>query len=270
MQVARKRARHSDEPSVLLSCRLLDQVRSIVSHQVAPMKILVLTGAGISAESGVPTFRGSDGLWEGHRIEEVATPEAFQRNPELVHKFYNARRRNLLDDSIAPNPAHIALAAFENRHPGEFLLVTQNIDNLHQRAGSRNVLPMHGELLKARCSLTGDVIDWHDDLGIDTAHPSEPDLIGTLRPHIVWFGEMPMGLDDIAAFAEDCDLFIAIGTSAVVYPAAGIVQCTPASCRRVEINLDDTPQSDKFELTIRGKASIEVPKFLESIQPLGE
>lgn len=234
------------------------------------MKILVLTGAGISAESGVPTFRGSDGLWEGHQIEEVATPEAFQRNPELVHKFYNARRRNLLEESIAPNPAHIALAEFESCHPDEFLLVTQNIDNLHQRAGSRNVLSMHGELLKARCTLTGDVIDWHDDLGVDSHHPSEPDLVGTLRPHIVWFGEMPMGLERIAAFAEDCDLFIAIGTSAVVYPAAGIVQSTSDSCRRVEINLDETPQSDQFDLTIRGKASIEVPKFLGSLRSQGK
>ncbi|MCA9139215.1 MAG: NAD-dependent deacylase [Planctomycetales bacterium] len=233
------------------------------------MKILVLTGAGISAESGVPTFRGSDGLWEGHRVEQVATPEAFHQNPELVHKFYNMRRRKLLEESIKPNAAHIALAEFEGRHQGEFLLVTQNIDDLHQRAGSRNVLPMHGELLKARCGLTGEVFDWRDDLGIDTPHPSEPDLIGALRPHIVWFGEMPMGLERIASFAQDCDLFIAIGTSAVVYPAAGIVQSTPATCRRVEINLDDTPQSDKFDITIRGKASIEVPKFLNSLATPG-
>lgn len=230
------------------------------------MKILVLTGAGISAESGIPTFRGDDGLWEGHRIEDVATPEAFERNPKLVQEFYNGRRRALLGESIRPNAAHIALAEFEQQHDGDFLLVTQNIDDLHQRAGTENILPMHGELLKARCTLTGELIPWRDDLSAATPHPNQPDLVGTLRPHVVWFGEMPIGLDQIADFAADCDLFIAIGTSAVVYPAAGIVQSTPPSCRRVEINLDETPQSDKFETTIRGKASIEVPEFLGTLR----
>lgn len=230
------------------------------------MNVLVLTGAGISAESGIPTFRGDDGLWEGHRVEDVATPEGFRRDAARVHAFYNKRRRTLIDGSICPGPAHIALAEFERQHSGEFLLVTQNIDDLHQRAGSRNVLPMHGELLKARCMLTGDILDWKDDLSVETARPDEPDLVGTLRPHVVWFGEIPFGMDQIFAFAERCDLFIAIGTSAVVYPAAGIVASTPPTCRRVEINLDDTPQSSRFETTIRGKASVEVPRFLESLR----
>jgi len=229
------------------------------------MKVLVLTGAGISAESGIPTFRGDDGLWEGHHIEDVATPEAFERNPALVHEFYNLRRRKLLEESIQPNAAHVALADFERQHNDHFLLVTQNIDDLHQRAGSKNILPMHGELLKARCTLTGDLIPWRDDLSVSTPHPTEPDLVGTLRPHVVWFGEMPLGLDRIAAFAEDCDLFLAVGTSAVVYPAAGIVQSTASTCRRVEINLDQTPQSDKFDTTIRGHASEQVPAFLSAL-----
>ncbi len=229
------------------------------------MKVLVLTGAGISAESGIPTFRGDDGLWEGHPIDEVATPEGFRRNPALVHEFYNLRRRKLLDSSIQANAAHVALAEFERRHEGEFLLVTQNIDDLHQRAGSRNVLPMHGELLKARCALTDDVIEWREDLSVDTVRPDEPDLVGTLRPHVVWFGEMPFGMERIAEFAADCDLFLAIGTSGVVYPAAGIVQSTPGTCRRVEINLDDTPQSPHFHESIRGRACVEVPRFLNSI-----
>jgi NAD-dependent deacetylase len=229
------------------------------------MKVLVLTGAGISAESGIPTFRGDDGLWEGHPIDDVATPEGFRRNPALVHEFYNLRRRKLLDPAIQPNAAHVALAEFEQRHAGEFLLVTQNIDDLHQRAGSRNVLPMHGELLKARCTLTEDIVDWREDLSIDTVRPDEPDLVGTLRPHVVWFGEMPFGMERIAEFAADCDLFLAIGTSGVVYPAAGIVQSTPGTCRRVEINLDDTPQSPHFQQSIRGRASVEVPRFLHSI-----
>jgi NAD-dependent deacetylase len=229
------------------------------------MKVLVLTGAGISAESGIRTFRGDDGLWEGHRLENVATPEAFRRNPNLVHDFYNARRRALQTPSIRPNAAHLALAEFESRSDDRFLLVTQNIDNLHQRAGSKHVLPMHGELLKARCTLTGEIIPWSDDLTVSTPHPTDPNRVGTLRPHVVWFGEVPIGLDEIAEFAKDCDLFLAIGTSAVVYPAAGIVQCTPSHCRRVEINLDATPQSDKFDTTIRGKASVEVPAFLASL-----
>jgi NAD-dependent deacetylase len=230
------------------------------------MKVLVLTGAGISAESGIPTFRGPDGLWEGHRVEEVATPQAFERDPVLVHRFYNLRRKALQEQSIQPNAAHFALAEFERDHDDEFLLVTQNIDNLHQRAGSQNVLPMHGELLKARCTLTGDIIDWCDDLSVQTIRPDEPDLVGTLRPHVVWFGEMPFGLEQIADFAAKCDLFLAIGTSAVVYPAAGIVEATKDTCRRVEINLDPTPQSSKFQDTIRGRASEEVPKFLSRLR----
>ena len=229
------------------------------------MKIMVLTGAGISAESGIPTFRDANGLWEGHNVEEVATPQAFESDPVLVHRFYNLRRRKLLEESIQPNAAHRALAQLEADHDDEFFLVTQNIDDLHVRAGSRNVLPMHGELLKVRCEQTDDVFEWREDLSTETPHPTRSDLRGTLRPHIVWFGEMPFGLEQIEAFARRCDLFVAIGTSAVVYPAAGIVQATRSDCRRVEINLDDTPQSDRFDTTIRGKATIEVPKFLATL-----
>lgn len=231
------------------------------------MNVLVLTGAGISAESGVPTFRGNDGLWEGRRLEEVATPQAFERNPELVQEFYNQRRRKLLEPSIRPNAAHHALADFERQHvDGDFLLVTQNIDDLHQRAGSQNILPMHGELLKARCLDSADLFDWTDDLTLQTPHPNDAGSLGRLRPHVVWFGEMPIGLERIEAAASQADVFIAIGTSAVVYPAAGIVQATPSHCRKVEINLDDTPQSIAFDDWIRGPASLEVPKFLESLR----
>lgn len=230
------------------------------------MNVLVLTGAGISAESGIPTFRDANGLWRNHRPEELATPEAFERSPELVHQFYNERRRKLLDPTIKPNAAHEALAEFERTHAGEFLLVTQNVDNLHQRAGSRNVLPMHGELLKARCTRSGATFDWPDDLSVTTPHPTDPSRIGQLRPHIVWFGEMPFGLDVIEQAARRADVFISIGTSAVVYPAAAIVQWTQPACRRVEINLQDTPQSAAFDESLRGIASQEVPKFLQSLQ----
>ena len=232
------------------------------------MKVLVLTGAGISAESGIPTFRGSDGLWEGHDIEDVATPTGFARDPELVHTFYNQRRRFLQQESVQPNPAHLALAAFERDSDDDFLLVTQNIDNLHQRAGSRNVLAMHGELLKARCTRTGQTFDWKDDLTTSTPHPQhqrDRDWDGCLRPHVVWFGEMPIGLETIDAAARNADVFLAIGTSGVVYPAAGIVQATRADCRRIEINLDDTPASPSFNEVLRGKASELVPQCLASL-----
>jgi NAD-dependent deacetylase len=230
------------------------------------MKVLVLTGAGISAESGIPTFRGSDGLWEGQRLEDVATPEAFERDPVLVHDFYNGRRQRLLCDDIQPNAAHLALAEFEASHDDPFLLVTQNIDNLHQRAGSKNVLPMHGELFKARCLETGELFDWQGDLSIETPHPNDPTKLGQLRPHVVWFGEMPIGMERIEQAASQADLFLAIGTSAVVYPAAGIVQSTRRDCRTVEINLDETPASGTFDKSIRGKASVEVPKFFKALR----
>lgn len=229
------------------------------------MNVLVLTGAGISAESGIQTFRGSDGLWEGHRPEEVATPEAFQRDPTLVQRFYNTRRQKLLSPDIKPNAAHQALADFEASCSGNFLLVTQNIDDLHRRAGSKRVLHMHGELLKARCIDTGEIFDWREDLSGTTPHPKAPSKLGRLRPHVVWFGEIPLGLDEIYKAASQADVFIAIGTSGVVYPAAGIVQETPASCRRIEINLDDTPTAPYFTETHRGPASKLVPQILATI-----
>ncbi len=229
------------------------------------MKVLVLTGAGISAESGIPTFRGADGLWEGHRFEEVATPEAFLRDPSLVQRFYNQRRRKLLSPEIQPNAAHRALAEFESKHADNFLLVTQNIDDLHRRAGSQKVLSMHGELLKARCVDTGELFDWRTDLETDTPHPKHPLRLGRLRPHVVWFGEMPLGMDLIAQAAREADLFVAIGTSAVVYPAAGIVQLTRPNCHRVEINLADTPSSDQFAEVLRGRATELVPEFLSTL-----
>lgn len=229
------------------------------------MNILVLTGAGISAESGIPTFRDADGLWEGHRFEDVATPQAFDRDPVLVHDFYNQRRRALLNPSIQPNAAHRALADLEHKHEGSFLLVTQNTDDLHQRAGSKDVLAMHGELLKARCIDSKETFDWRSDLTCQTSHPRHNNRKGRLRPHVVWFGEIPLGLDQIETAARNADIFLAIGTSAVVYPAAGIVQSTAPECRKFEINLDETPQSMAFDETIRGKASVEVPKLLSRL-----
>jgi NAD-dependent deacetylase len=229
------------------------------------MRVVVLTGAGISAESGIPTFRDANGLWEGHRPEEVATPEAFATSPELVHRFYNERRRRLLESDVQPNAAHLALADFEREHAGAFTLISQNVDDLHRRAGSKNLVAMHGEILKARCTVTNEIFEWTEDLSLTTPHPNRDDLKGTLRPHIVWFGELPMEMEAIERAASSADVFLAIGTSAVVYPAAGIVQWTPATCYCVEINLEDTPQSDRFNETIRNKASVAVPAFLERL-----
>ncbi|EKT63994.1 NAD-dependent deacetylase, partial [Providencia burhodogranariea DSM 19968] len=155
------------------------------------MNVVVLTGAGISAESGIQTFRSSDGLWEEHRVEDVATPEGFARNPQLVQRFYNERRHQLQQDNIQPNPAHFALAKLEELLGDNFLLVTQNIDNLHERAGSKRVVHMHGELLKVRCSWSNQVLEWTGDLSPDErCHCCQ--FPQPLRPHIVWFGEMPL------------------------------------------------------------------------------
>jgi len=189
---------------------------------MSPHSIVVLTGAGVSAESGLDTFRGMDGLWENHRIEDVASPEGFARDPELVHGFYNLRRRRLLSGEVEPNAAHRALARLENEFAGDYLLVTQNIDDLHERAGSRRLIHMHGELRKARCGVCGTVGAVSGDL--TSSDPcARCQRTGTMLPHVVWFGEMPMAMERIVAGLEGCDLFIAIGTSGHVYPAAGFV-----------------------------------------------
>ena len=231
--------------------------------RTAPRSIVVLTGAGISAESGIKTFRASDGLWENHPVDEVATPEGFQRNPVLVHEFYNQRRRQLLSEQIKPNLAHFALAKFEHSFTGAFLLITQNIDNLHERAGSQNLLHMHGEILKMRCLNSELVFDTREDILIDTECRCcrSP---GNLRPHIVWFGEMPFHMQQINHALENCDLFVSIGTSGNVYPASGFYQT--AKIRRahtVELNLEATGSS--FAEQIYGKASAVVPAYFEEL-----
>ena len=225
--------------------------------------VVVLTGAGISAESGIKTFRAVDGLWENHSVDEVATPEGFSRNPQLVYEFYNQRRKQLLSDEIAPNSAHAALAKFERNTNGKFLLVTQNIDNLHERAGSRNVLHMHGELLKMQCVRSNRVFENRGDLDNDT-HCVCCRESGNLRPHVVWFGEMPLYMSQINLALENCDVFVAIGTSGNVYPAAGFYQTAKASnARTVELNLEATDSS--FDINIVGPATEIVPKYFEEL-----
>ena len=222
-------------------------------------KIVILTGAGISAESGLGTFRGAGGLWEGHRVEDVATPQAFERDPDLVQKFYNARRRQLIEEA-QPNKAHEFLADFEEKHAtngGEFLLVTQNVDDLHDRAGSSNLIHMHGELLKSRCTTSGKIRECREDLA-DT----------DWRPHIVWFGEMPLEMERIFRAIEQCDLFVAIGTSGHVYPAAGFVELAMNTCSHtVEINLETSKSSSKFHEQIIGPATVSVGDYFSKLLP---
>ena len=200
-------------------------------------RIVVLTGAGISAESGLPTFRGVDGLWEGRRPEDVATPQAFARDPGLVQRFYNARRHTLQTAPVQPNAAHRALARLEAGLNGEVLIVTQNVDDLHERAGSRSLIHMHGELLRARCLACGESIAWRDDI-TPTRVCARCAAAGRLRPDVVWFGEMPRGLDAIETALATCALFVSIGTSGQVYPAAGFAAAVRGRAHTIEINLE--------------------------------
>jgi len=234
------------------------------------MNLVVLTGGGVSAESGVPTFRASDGLWCGHRVEAVATPEGYAADPALVQDFYNQRRRQLAE--VAPNDAHHALARVAADWAGDFLLVTQNVDDLHDRAHVETppamgfeLIHMHGELLKARCTRSGVVSDWTDDMAADEPSPDHPD--GRMRPHIVWFGEMPLRMERIEAALAACDLFVSIGTSGAVDPAAGFVQLARmAGARTVEINLEPTMGRSLFDEGVYGPATETVPAFFDSLR----
>ncbi len=225
--------------------------------------ITVLTGAGISAESGVPTFRGADGLWEGHSIEDVATPQGFRRNPALVQRFYDERRAAL--EHVAPNPAHHALARLEAALGKSFLLITQNVDDLHERAGNRRLIHMHGELKRALCTACGAAPAWQGRLGVPHSCPAcaAPDR---LRPDIVWFGEMPYEMDHIYLTLARTTLFVSIGTSGAVYPAAGFVDAARASgARTLELNLDESAGSRNFDESRRGAASELVPAFVDEV-----
>lgn len=223
--------------------------------------IVILTGAGVSAESGLPTFRGPDGLWEGHRVEEVATPEAFARDPHLVHRFYNLRRRAL--GSVEPNTAHLAIARLQRER--RVTLVTQNVDDLHERAGSMDVIHMHGELRKALCTRCGGRASWDGDMEIDTPCP-DCGKTGGMRPDIVWFGEMPYRMGEIEHALMDADLFAAIGTSGNVYPAAGFVRTARfAGAHTIEFNNAGTAVSGLFEEHRVGPATVEVKRWVDNL-----
>ncbi|ELY3982123.1 Sir2 family NAD+-dependent deacetylase [Cronobacter muytjensii] len=245
--------------------RIFFRDRVMVPEVMNKPVVVVLTGAGISAESGIRTFRAADGLWEEHRVEDVATPEGFARNPQLVQDFYNARRRQLQQPEIEPNAAHLALARLEEAFGDRFLLITQNIDNLHERAGNNNVVHMHGELLKVRCSQSGQVLEWTGDVTPDDkCHCCQ--FPAPLRPHVVWFGEMPLGMDRIYEALARADVFIAIGTSGHVYPAAGFVhEAKLQGAHTVELNLEPSQVGSEFEEKHYGLASQVVPEYVEKL-----
>ncbi|WP_166037395.1 NAD-dependent deacylase [Sphingosinicella sp. YJ22] len=225
--------------------------------------IVILTGAGISAESGVATFRGPDGLWEGHRVEDVATPEGFARDPALVQRFYDARRARLHE--VEPNAAHAALARLDKEWKGGLLIVTQNVDDLHERAGASRLLHMHGELKSAWCRACDARSPWQGELANGPDCPT-CGVAGKLRPDIVWFGEMPYEMERIDRALMEADLFVSIGTSGAVYPAAGYVQ-TARYCgaRTLEMNLDPRQGSIFFHETRIGKAGELVPAWVEEV-----
>jgi NAD-dependent deacetylase len=226
-------------------------------------RIVVLTGAGISAESGVPTFRDADGLWEKHDPMDIATPEAFARDPALVYRFYNERRNRL--SSVKPNDAHSALAKLEKHFPGEVFLVTQNVDDLHERGGSEQVCHMHGRLHAMLCTACERSLIATRDYHGGSVCPACA-AVGTLRPDVVWFGEIPYFMEEIEARLSDCDLFIAIGTSGLVYPAAGFVRHARLSgATTLEINREVSEVTSLFHHQRQGLATVEVVKLVTEL-----
>jgi NAD-dependent deacetylase len=226
-------------------------------------RLTVLTGAGVSAESGVPTFRGKEGLWQGFRATDLATPQAFSRDPKLVWNFYNWRRQLLAP--LQPNPAHEALVRLEEKIP-QFWLVTQNIDDLHRRAGSRNLIELHGNIWMVRCSRCQKV-NRNDEVPLPEL-PTCEDCGGLLRPHVVWFGEQlePAILERAIVEARSCDTMLVIGTSALVQPAASLaLHAKEEGARVVEINLEPTPYSGHLDLVLQGKAGEILPQLVEEL-----
>lgn len=229
----------------------------------AERTIVILTGAGISAESGLATFRGPDGLWEGHRVEDVATPEAFARQPELVHRFYNERRRRL--QRVQPNAGHVALARLARGWPAPVHLITQNVDDLHERGGAPSVIHMHGQLTQLRNRVTGEILAWSGDCWESTPCPRSG-ATGQLRPHIVWFGEAILETEAIDAALERPALFLCAGTAGAVWPAAGFAGLArERGAAAVEFNLEPTQISDRFHRVVRGAAGETLPAFVDAL-----
>lgn len=228
--------------------------------------IVILTGAGISKESGLDTFRCEGGVWSRYSLDDVCTPQGYRRNPTLLHNFYNARRAQLAGGEVRPNPAHLALARLEREWPHEVLIVTQNIDNLHERAGSKKIIHMHGDLTKGRCDGCGRVLDWPGEMSVESVCPVCK-ARGRVRPHVVWFGETPLEMEAIFDALEHCRLFLSIGTSGNVYPAAGFVahvrERTGATA--LELNLEPSKGATLFHDAIYGPAGQMVPRFVDDL-----
>ena len=232
--------------------------------QMKPLRnIVILTGAGVSAESGIDTFRSAGGLWEQHRVEDVATPEAFARDPDLVLRFYDMRRARIQE--VEPNAAHHALALLDAEWEGGLLIVTQNVDDLHERAGAKRLLHMHGEHLNAWCTACDERHLWRGTL-IERPNCPACGVSGKLRPDIVWFGEMPYRMEEIYAALNRADLFVSIGTSGAVYPAAGLVrEAREQGVRTLELNLEPSQGSHWFDETRQGAATEVVPAWVNEI-----
>ncbi len=227
------------------------------------LNIVILTGAGISAESGIKTFRDTGGLWETHAIEDVATPEAYARDPKLVQHFYNLRRAALKE--VEPNAAHIALGRLQAEHKGRVTIVTQNVDDLHERGGAKDVIHMHGELLSCLCSACGWRWNHSDDVSVEDKCPA-CQTVGGPRPDIVWFGEMPYEMGRIEEAVRGCDLFVSIGTSGAVYPAAGFVQMARSLGKQtLELNLEASEGSHFFHESRLGPAGTLVPEWVDEV-----
>lgn len=248
----------------------LDAALEVAARALRPVeRVCVLTGAGVSAESGVPTFRAADGLWEGHRIEDVASPDGFERDPRLVWQFYNARRANRA--VVKPNPGHYALVDMEKRWGNRFTIVTQNVDGLHQEAGSQNVLEIHGSLRHTRCLGCGAVANRGlEPLGDE---PRCPQCRGQLRPDIVWFGEgLPEDVWHTARYAaRECEVLLVVGTSAVVHPAASLIPLSksigkPAPAKVIEVNLTRTEASEYADIGLYGPSGVVLPKLIERLK----
>ena len=229
----------------------------------AHRNIVILTGAGLSAESGLATFRDKGGIWARYDYRDVATPEGFAKNPDLVHEFYNMRRRAHAE--VKPNAAHFALARLEQLHPGTVTIVTQNVDTLHEAAGASNLIHMHGEIVKVFCQHCTARRVWKTDLARTTACPMCGET-GGMRPDIVWFGEMPYHMDRIATALAEADLFISIGTSGNVYPAAGFVRdAITHGARTIELNLEPSSGASLFDEAVYGPATEIVPLYVSKL-----
>lgn len=224
--------------------------------------VVILTGAGVSAASGIKTFRDQNGLWENHNINEVATPQAFMQNPELVHRFYNLRRAQLR--SVEPNATHLQIARWEQNWSGPFLVISQNVDDLHQRAGTRNLVSMHGQLNSIFCMHCRHKTQWTEDLSVQVTCPN-CGKTGGLRPDIVWFGEAPYQIGKIYAALDKAKLFVSIGTSGQVFPAADFVRRVSGKTIKIELNKQATEISRHFDLNIYGNADETTPQLLDAL-----